>query len=121
MGTFLSQSWRIDRRHALQAMGSCITYGRRYALAAIAGVAPEDDDGEAASRPSAAKPATVKPAGYDDWLTDMEAVAEGGTDALIDAWKASRAEFRDWSLTQNRAAWDRVKTAAAANKHGAPA
>lgn len=33
-----------------QAMGSAITYARRYALAAIVGVAPEDDDGNAASR-----------------------------------------------------------------------
>lgn len=32
-----------------QAAGSAITYGRRYALAAVAGVAPEDDDGEAAT------------------------------------------------------------------------
>jgi hypothetical protein len=31
-----------------QGVGSTITYARRYALAAIAGVAPEDDDGEAA-------------------------------------------------------------------------
>lgn len=31
-----------------QAFGSAITYGRRYALAAFVGVAPEDDDGEAA-------------------------------------------------------------------------
>lgn len=29
-----------------QAYGSCVTYLRRYALAAFAGVAPEDDDGE---------------------------------------------------------------------------
>lgn len=32
-----------------QSMGSAITYGRRYALQAIAGVAPEDDDGNLAS------------------------------------------------------------------------
>jgi len=32
-----------------QGIGSCLTYGRRYALAAIVGVAPEDDDGNAAS------------------------------------------------------------------------
>lgn len=32
-----------------QGLGSTITYGRRYGLSAIAGVAPEDDDGEAAS------------------------------------------------------------------------
>ena len=31
-----------------QAIGSCITYARRYALAAMAGVAPEDDDAEGA-------------------------------------------------------------------------
>jgi hypothetical protein len=38
-----------------QAIGSAITYARRYGLAAITGVAPEDDDGEAAQARS--KPA----------------------------------------------------------------
>jgi hypothetical protein len=32
-----------------QAVGSAITYGRRYGLSAMVGVAPEDDDGNAAS------------------------------------------------------------------------
>lgn len=32
-----------------QALGSAITYARRYQLAAVVGVAPEDDDGNAAS------------------------------------------------------------------------
>lgn len=31
-----------------QAYGSCVTYLRRYALSAVTGVAPEDDDGEGA-------------------------------------------------------------------------
>lgn len=36
-----------------QAVGSCITYGRRYGLSAMVGVCPEDDDAEAAqSRPA---------------------------------------------------------------------
>ena len=35
--------------HSPQAMGSAITYGRRYALAAAVGVAQVDDDGNAAS------------------------------------------------------------------------
>lgn len=34
-----------------QAVGSAITYLRRYGLAAMVGVAPEDDDGEATARP----------------------------------------------------------------------
>ena len=33
-----------------QASGSCITYARRYAVMAIAGICAVDDDGEAASR-----------------------------------------------------------------------
>lgn len=32
-----------------QSIGSAITYGRRYALAAMVGIAQEDDDGNAAS------------------------------------------------------------------------
>lgn len=32
-----------------QGIGSAITYGRRYSLMAVAGIAPEDDDGQAAS------------------------------------------------------------------------
>lgn len=35
-----------------QALGSAITYGRRYALMAIVGVAPADDDGAEASKPT---------------------------------------------------------------------
>ncbi len=39
-----------------QGVGSVITYLRRYALAAMAGVAPDEDDGEAAvGRPQAAQ------------------------------------------------------------------
>lgn len=36
-----------------QAIGSAITYARRYALAAIVGVYQEDDDGNTASQPKA--------------------------------------------------------------------
>lgn len=54
-----------------QGIGSCITYARRYALAAICGVASEeDDDANAASAPAKASasakpstPATTPPGG----------------------------------------------------------
>lgn len=39
--------WIVDS----QGQGSAITYARRYALMAIAGVAPADDDGNASSIP----------------------------------------------------------------------
>lgn len=41
-----------------QGYGSALTYARRYSLMAACGIAPEDDDGNAASkRPPAAEPA----------------------------------------------------------------
>lgn len=42
-----------------QGVGSAITYGRRYALSALVGVSPEDDDGEAATG-RGSRPATQK-------------------------------------------------------------
>ena len=39
-----------------QGCGSAITYARRYALLAITGCAPEDDDGNAASGPNRSEP-----------------------------------------------------------------
>lgn len=39
-----------------QGMGSAITYGRRYALAAMAAIAPMDDDGNGASGHDGQKP-----------------------------------------------------------------
>jgi hypothetical protein len=42
-----------------QGYGSALTYARRYALMAACGIAPEDDDGNAASKPKAKPPAPV--------------------------------------------------------------
>jgi hypothetical protein len=48
-----------------QAVGSAITYLRRYALAAMVGVAPEDDDGEATTRPVPPSTHAAAPHGVD--------------------------------------------------------
>lgn len=41
--------WLPCPQMTVHAVGSAITYGRRYALMAIAGIAPEEDDGNAAT------------------------------------------------------------------------
>lgn len=46
-----------------QGVGSAITYARRYSLAAVVGIAPDDDDGEAAVGRFTSPPAKAKAAG----------------------------------------------------------
>jgi hypothetical protein len=43
-----------------QGYGSALTYARRYSLMAAAGIAPEDDDGNAASRTPTPKVSATK-------------------------------------------------------------
>lgn len=72
-----------------QGAGSAITYARRYALAAFVGVAPEDDDGQAASTTPKATviiPAKVKNAVVDQSRACLE---KGDEHGLKEVW----AEF----------------------------
>jgi beta-phosphoglucomutase-like phosphatase (HAD superfamily) len=59
----------------LDAMGfgSCLTYARRYSLLAATGLAPEDDDGVAASRRTEIK-STVNESQIADLLAAMDEV-----------------------------------------------
>lgn len=73
-----------------QGYGSALTYARRYSLMAACGIAPEDDDGNAASRPKVDAP-VVKVAN-----TPKEAQGEANNakaPALVDAseisWEAN--------------------------------
>ena len=99
-----------------QGAGSALTYARRYALSSMVGIAPEDDDANAAS----AKPVQVisaapsgSPSEYDNWLADLSAVAEEGTEALQAAWKASNVAMRDYLTRTDNKAWEVMKTRAA--------
>ncbi len=56
------QLWMKPVKDDPQGIGSAITYARRYALAAIVGVCPEDDDAEQAMSRTAPKPALAPPA-----------------------------------------------------------
>lgn len=109
-----------------QAMGSVITYVRRYALAAFAGVAAEDDDGEAASKsrditaaagpepPPARVPAPgailPPPDGYDNWWLDMETLAQEGNLAKLEAeFARSKNEYRKYMNYLDPQQWGRLK------------
>lgn len=48
---YINKAGEFIQEKDAQAFGSCLTYARRYALAAICGVCPEDDDGNKSSNP----------------------------------------------------------------------
>jgi len=70
-----------------QAVGSAITYGRRYALAAVCGLAPDDDDGEAAQ--AATKP-TQKPA-----TAQKQASGQNDTKPAEKTQRASKGQLEE--------------------------
>ena len=67
-------------KHDAQGYGSALTYARRYSLMAAAGIAPEDDDGNAASRPRQEAPKAIKPI-----KAKLDAHTEPPNDDLLDA------------------------------------
>ena len=74
-------------KHDAQGYGSALTYARRYSLMAACGIAPEDDDGNAASKRT---PAPM--AGYGEFeaatLPVMREAAMQGEAALSTAFQA---------------------------------
>ena len=48
--TFVSRVPLILEKQTMQGLGSAITYARRYGALQMAGIAPEDDDGNEASK-----------------------------------------------------------------------
>jgi hypothetical protein len=60
-------------KHDPQGYGSALTYARRYSLMAACGIAPEDDDGNAASRKTEIKKSEVDESKMADLLAAIEA------------------------------------------------
>lgn len=96
-----------------QGIGSATTYCRRYALAAIAGIAQEDDDGNSAVGGAARKDASgVKP---DDAIVAVFDKAKT-TEELAEAWKSVPVGIRANYAATKDAAKARVQAAKNAAK-----
>lgn len=90
--TFLHRSGEIYEAGSLfvpaaqqtpQAYGSALTYARRYSLMTACGIAPEDDDGNEASRTRFEKPRVIED---DNWSKASTADA--------DMWATNVVDFR---------------------------
>ena len=102
----------------MQGLGSALTYSRRYGLMAMVGIAPEDDDGNAASQHPAQKPVAVptKPEGFDKFAETLVDLVPKGTDRLKKFWAAARPEHRQYMTKHHNEQWESLKAKAAQNE-----
>lgn len=98
-------------KHDPQGYGSALTYARRYSLMAACGIAPEDDDGNAASRsPAPVKPpVAMNPALKADCLAAIEAASD--IDGLKAAYAGAYKAARDINDASALAQFDKAKEA----------
>lgn len=82
--TFTSRVHLVVGKNDMQGIGSAITYARRYGLLGMAGLAPEDDDGEATKATPRQQPAV--PSKADQAVADsmIAAIRQHGAAAWND-------------------------------------
>jgi len=88
-----------------QAIGSIVSYLRRYAAASFCGVCPVDDDAEAAQPRGTVPQAPAEPSGYDEWLTDLKATEPQSRRACL---VASKKEYRAYFALTKKASFDKI-------------
>jgi ERF superfamily len=118
-GQWISDTMTVSAKEdSPQALGSCVTYLRRYALQSFAGIAPTEDDGEAAEGRANGRAQPVErtpevPPGFVDWVRDLESVADEGEIRLREAWTKSPAVLRHHLTKTNPSLWVTLKAKAA--------
>lgn len=97
-----------EYRTDIQSMGSTVSYGRRYTTIDLLNIATrsQDNDGSTAGRPQ-------PPHGYPEYWFELMAAADLGITALEAAWHGGKPEYKTYTVTHNKAAWEGLKKKAA--------
>ena len=90
----------IIGKNDMQGLGSAITYARRYGLLGMAGIAPEDDDGEAAKPKRPQNEDKPLPRNEDKWVAGygdaMDVIKTAETlEELASGWKSINDAYPD--------------------------
>ena len=104
-----------------QGYGSALTYARRYSLMAACGIAPEDDDGNAATsappkvaqKPAPRPTAEVKKVGPDELATINKLAEAAGVNVAAIATAYDIPSINDLPLTKTAEVIDRLQKKAA--------
>lgn len=103
-------------KHDAQGYGSALTYARRYSLMAAAGIAPEDDDGNAATSRPPAPPVQRKAdpkVGANELKVITDLAATTGTDLSAIAKAYGVPSINDLPLTKTAEVVARLQKKAA--------
>ena len=116
---FTSRVYLIVGKNDMQGIGSAWTYARRYGLLGMAGLAPEDDDGEATKAPRNQQ--QQKPQERDPIAITKGLIAAINKSATMDELNAKIAEDRfdkawAWLEAEHVAKSDEVKAALEAKR-----
>lgn len=98
--SFASRVYLVIGKQDMQGVGSAITYARRYGLLGMAGLAPEDDDGEATKAPKREAPPPFDPVAAHDRIAKKLEGASSLAD-LVEAWKSEAGTIKE--VTEARA------------------
>jgi len=93
-----------------KAMNKAMSAALKYALLQTFLVPTQATEDADATTP---EPSLPKPgAGFDEWFTDIRAVADEGWEAMQAAWRESPADFRRYVKAYREAEWDTAKVRA---------
>lgn len=103
---FVSDADTSGNKNAIQAMGSTIAYGKRYATGAILNITTKDEvDTDGETQPEA-------PKGYEDAITDLAAATDEGPTQFASAFRALPEAVRLYATKHDRAKLEGLKAKA---------
>lgn len=107
---FMADADQTGSKNAIQALGSSVSYGKRYTTKDLLCIVTtdEDDDGQQSSLATAPS----APHGLEEWWDDMIAATDNGLPQLEKAWAASRKELKEYVHKHRRQAWIALKAKA---------
>lgn len=94
-----------------KATNKAMSAAYKYAAFQTFCIPTEGDNDADATTPEPVAPKV--PEGFDEWLADLESVADEGTDALKSAWQKSQPYMRKFLTDTNNAKWEALKSKAA--------
>lgn len=112
--SFRTVADKSGSKNDVQALGSAKSYGRRYTtFDLLLIVSREDDDDGKRAGGKREQEEMEKPEGFDDWLLDLEATAEEGTNALEAVFQSSPKDKKRYLVATAKGKWEKIKEKAA--------